>query len=156
MYNVKMIDMEMNVKEIFESLLSSLGACDNTADTVVDLGTYRLKAIVTDNGVGLFVTQWKEEPSEAPADVADAGCTNLRESFYEYLKTIDNDIFIEACKSLGAEVLRHLDHDIEANDYDVPTMEKAIAEFTVAIDEAIQKKISDLKSRMSYIPGKSN
>ena len=142
----------MNVKEILEQLFSIMSTDNDNIRKTYDLGTCNIKLVVNPRGVKLVLNRAGKPAPKKSEDPEALECVRVRKEFHEYLDTIDNATFIEACKSLGNEMIRHLDHDIEANNYDLVIMEKAVLVFKEAIDNVIQEKISELKSRMSYVP----
>ena len=142
----------MNVKEILEQLFSIMSTDNDNIRETYDLGTCNIKLVVNPRGVKLVLNRAGEPAPKKSEDTEALECARVRKEFHEYLDTIDNATFIEACKSLGSAMIRHLDHDIEANNYDLAIMEKAVLVFKEAIDNVIQEKISELKSRMSYVP----
>lgn len=144
--------MEINAKEILEQLFSIMSKGNDNIRESYDLGTCNIKLMVNPRGVKLVLSRADKPAPQKGEDPEAMECARVRKEFHEYLDTIDNATFIEACKSLGNEMIRHLDHDIEDNNYDLAIMEKAVLVLKEAIDNVIQEKISELKSRMSYVP----
>ena len=79
----------------------------------------------------------------------------MRKDFHDYVKGLDNDVFIEACRTIGSKDINVLDEAIESNDSDPTLMAEAIDSFRNYVDSAIMDKITALKCQMSSLPGES-
>lgn len=96
----------------------------------------------------------RESEKKEPKDAVTL-CSVMRKDFHDYVKGLDNDVFIEACRTIGSKDINVLDEAIESNDSDPTLMAEAIDSFRNYVDSAIMDKITALKCQMSSLPGES-
>ncbi len=147
----------MNEKYDFKNVTNfddeSLKKVNNLLDSIFkencQLGNYKINLTANDNTLRIVIHKAKENNSqEAPLRLTSVECETLRNQFKNYIKSLDDDVFSEACSSFKANELNILSHSVE-NSSDPDTLKQAFNIFYKAVDTVIVNKVARLKSQMN-------
>lgn len=131
----------------------SLKKVNNLLDSIFkencQLGNYKINLTANDNTLRIVIHKAKENNSqEAPLRLTSVECETLRNQFKNYIKSLDDDVFSEACSSFKANELNKLS-DIVEESSDPDTLKQAFNIFYKAVDTVIVNKVARLKSQMN-------
>lgn len=147
----------MNEKYDFKNVTNfddeSLKKVNNLLDSIFkencQLGNYKINLTANDNTLRIVIHKAKENNSqEAPLRLTSVECETLRNQFKNYIKSLDDDVFSEACSSFKGNELNILSHSVE-NSSDPDTLKQAFNIFYKAVDTVIVNKVARLKSQMN-------
>lgn len=147
----------MNEKYDFKNVTNfddeSLKKVNNLLDSIFkencQLGNYKINLTANDNTLRIVIHKAKENISqEAPLRLTSVECETLRNQFKNYIKSLDDDVFSEACSSFKGNELNILSHSVE-NSSDPDTLKQAFNIFYKAVDTVIVNKVARLKSQMN-------
>lgn len=147
----------MNEKYDFKNVTNfddeSLKKVNNLLDSIFkencQLGNYKINLTANDNTLRIVIHKAKENTSqEAPLRLTSVECETLRNQFKNYIKSLDDDVFSEACSSFKGNELNILSHSVE-NSSDPDTLKQAFNIFYKAVDTVIVNKVARLKSQMN-------
>lgn len=132
----------------------SLKKVNNLLDSIFkencQLGNYKINLTANDNTLRIVIHKAKKNNSqEAPLHLmTSAECELLRNHFQNYIKSLDDDVFSEACSSFKANELNKLS-DIVEESSDPDTLKQTFNIFYKAVDTVIVNKVARLKSQMN-------
>lgn len=147
----------MNEKYDFKNVTNfddeSLKKVNNLLDSIFkencQLGNYKINLTANDNTLRIVIHKAKENNSQAPQlHKPSAECELLRNHFQNYIKSLDDDVFSEACSSFKANELNKLS-DIVEESSDPDTLKQTFNIFYKAVDTVIVNKVARLKSQMN-------
>lgn len=147
----------MNEKYDFKNVTNfddeSLKKVNNLLDSIFkencQLGNYKINLTANDNTLRIVIHKAKENNSqEALLHLTSAECELLRNHFQNYIKSLDDDVFSEACSSFKANELNKLS-DIVEESSDPDTLKQTFNIFYKAVDTVIVNKVARLKSQMN-------
>lgn len=147
----------MNEKYDFKNVTNfddeSLKKVNNLLDSIFkencQLGNYKINLTANDNTLRIVIHKAKENNSqEAPLRLTSVECETLRNQFKNYIKSLDDDVFSEACSSFKANELNKLS-DIVEESSDPDTLKQTFNIFYKAVDTVIVNKVARLKSQMN-------
>lgn len=132
-----------------ESLKKVNGLLDSIFKENCQLGNYKINLTANDNTLRIVIHKAKENNSqEASLHLTSAECELLRNHFQNYIKSLDDDVFSEACSSFKANELNKLS-DIVEKSSDPDTLKQTFNIFYKAVDTVIVNKVARLKSQMN-------
>ena len=139
-----------NVTNFDDELLKKV---NNLLDSIFkencQLGNYKINLTANDNTLRIVIHKAKENNSqEAPLHLTSVECETLRNQFKNYIKSLDDDVFSEACSSFKANELNKLS-DIVEESSDPDTLKQTFNIFYKAVDTVIVNKVARLKSQMN-------
>ena len=147
----------MNEKYDFKNVTNfddeSLKKVNNLLDSIFkencQLGNYKINLTANDNTLRIVIHKAKENNSqEAPLRLTSVECETLRNQFKNYIKSLDDDVFSEACSSFKGNEINRLSDIIEESS-DPDTLKQAFNIFYKAVDTVIVNKVARLKSQMN-------
>lgn len=142
-----------DVKNLNDLDEESLKKVNNLLDSIFkencQLGNYKINLTANDNTLRIVIHKAKENNSqEASLHLTSAECELLRNHFQNYIKSLDDDVFSEACSSFKANELNKLS-DIVEESSDPDTLKQTFNIFYKAVDTVIVNKVARLKSQMN-------
>lgn len=142
-----------DVKNLNDLDEESLKKVNNLLDSIFkencQLGNYKINLTANDNTLRIVIHKAKENNSqEAPLHLTSTECELLRNHFQNYIKSLDDDVFSEACSSFKANELNKLS-DIVEESSDPDTLKQTFNIFYKAVDTVIVNKVARLKSQMN-------
>ena len=131
----------------------SLKKVNNLLDSIFkencQLGNYKINLVANDNTLRIVIHKAKENDSqETPLHLTSVECETLRNQFKNYIKSLDDDVFSEACSSFKGNELNILSRNVETSS-DPDTLKQAFNIFYKAVDTVIVNKVARLKSQMN-------
>lgn len=147
----------MNEKYDFKNVTNfdeeSLKKVNNLLDSIFkencQLGNYKINLTANDNTLRIVIHKAKENGSQATQlHEPSVKCELLRNHFQNYIKSLDDDVFSEACSSFKANELNKLS-DIVEESSDPDTLKQTFNIFYKAVDTVIVNKVARLKSQMN-------
>ena len=147
----------MNEKYDFKNVTNfddeSLKKVNNLLDSIFkencQLGNYKINLTANDNTLRIVIHKAKENNSQATQlHKPSVECELLRNHFQNYIKSLDDDVFSEACSSFKGNEINRISNIVEESS-DPDTLKQAFNIFYKAVDTVIVNKVARLKSQMN-------
>lgn len=103
--------------------------------------------LVTNSNMAHFYI--RSNAADAKEAAAKMKCTQIREEFYKYIKTLDEDMFDKICSGFKFEKFKTFHTNIENNNSDPESLLKETEYFKAFADKIIMDEVVRLKSQMS-------